>query len=316
MPSMLSGGARPFTRKPTGTGCGPTKPGFPRMKQWPMLAYRHAFHAGNHADVLKHLVLVQLLQHLNQKDKGYRVIDTHAGAGAYRVGGAQQQQEWVDGIGRLWGRSDLPPGVQAYVDLVKAVNGDGKLKVLPGSPLIAQHLMRAQDELHACELHPTDLRQLEKLLADIRHIHIHLGDGYQKLGPLLPPPTRRGLILIDPPYELKTDYARVLAAVREALQKFPDAVIAVWIPQLQRLEAQQLPQRLKNAFKGVVKKGWIDAQLSVVSPQGGGFGLLGSHMVVANPPHTLGPMLAQELPWLAEVLGQYPGAKGSLSAGT
>ena len=144
---------------------------------------------------------------------------------------------------------------------------------------------------------------------------IVLGDGYQALGPLLPPPTRRSLILIDPPYELKTDYARVLAAVREVLQKFPDAVIAVWIPQLQRLEAQQLPQRLRNAFKGVAKKGWLDAQLTVAPAQDGGFGLLGSHMVVCNPPHTLGLMLAQELPWLAERLGQFPGAKGSLATG-
>lgn len=280
-----------------------------------MLAYRHAFHAGNHADVLKHLVLIQLLRHLTQKEKGLRIVDTHGGAGAYRIGGGQQQQEWVDGIGRLWEAKDLPPGVQAYVDMVRAVNPDGRLKVMPGSPLIVQHHLRPQDELHACELHPNDYKQLAKLLADIRHVHVHLGDGYQALGPLLPPPTRRGLILIDPPYELKTDYARVLAAVREVLQKFPDAVIAVWIPQLQRLEAQQLPQRLRNAFKGVAKKGWLDAQLTVAPAQDGGFGLLGSHMVVCNPPHTLGLMLAQELPWLAERLGQFPGAKGSLATG-
>jgi 23S rRNA (adenine2030-N6)-methyltransferase len=281
-----------------------------------MLAYRHAFHAGNHADVLKHLVLVQLLQHLNQKEKGYRVIDTHAGAGAYRVGGASQQQEWVDGVGRLWpAPADAPPGVAAYLEQVKAVNGAGALRMLPGSPLIVQHQMRAQDELHAFELHPTDLRQLEKLMDGLKGIHVHLGDGYPGLPPLLPPPTRRGLILIDPPYELKADYARVLATVRTVLQKFPDAVLAVWVPQLQRLEAQQLPQRLVNAMKGVAKKGWLDASLQVAPGQDRGIGLLGSHMVVANPPHTLGPMLAAELPWLAGKLGQYPGAKGELRAG-
>jgi 23S rRNA (adenine2030-N6)-methyltransferase len=281
-----------------------------------MLAYRHAFHAGNHADVLKHLVLIQLLQHMVLKEKGVRVIDTHAGAGAYRIGGSSQQQEWVDGIGRLWGRSDLPAGAQAYVDMVKAVNPDGKLKVMPGSPLIVQHLMRAQDELHACELHPTDLRALEKLFDGVRHLHVHLGDGFAKLPTLLPPPTRRGLILIDPPYEKKPEYARVLAAVREALAKFPDAVIAVWVPQLQRLEAAELPQRLINAMKGVAKKGYLHAQLTVAPAQDGGFGLLGSSMVVANPPHTLGLLLAQELPWLAEQLGQYKGAKGTLTSGS
>jgi 23S rRNA (adenine2030-N6)-methyltransferase len=284
-----------------------------------MFAYRHAFHAGNHADVLKHLVLIQLLRHMAQKDKGFRVIDTHAGPGAYRVGAAAQQQEWAEGIGRLWHAKDLPPGVAAYVDQVRAVNQSGvagPVRILPGSPVIVQHHLRAQDELHACELHPTDLRQLEKLFDGVRHLHVHLEDGFAKLPTLLPPPTRRGLILIDPPYEKKTEYARVLAVVRDALQKFPDAVIAVWVPQVQRLEAQQLPQRLVNAMKGVVKKGWLDAQLTVVEPQAGGFGLMGSHMVVANPPHTLGTLLAQELPWLAERLGQFKGAKGSLSAGS
>jgi len=287
------------------------------MKQWPMLAYRHAFHAGNHADVLKHLVLIQLLQHMTQKEKGFRVIDTHAGAGAYRVGGSSQQQEWVDCAGRLMQAKDLPPGVAAYVAQLRAVNpGDGQLRILPGSPVIVQHHLRPQDELHACELHPTDLRALEKLFDGIRHIHVHLGDGFAKLPTLLPPPTRRGLVLIDPPYEKKTEYARVLASVREALTKFPDAVIAVWVPQIQRLESQQLPQRLINAMKGVAKKGWLHAQLTVAPAQDGGFGLLGSHMVVANPPHTLGTLLAQELPWLAERLGQFKGAKGVLSAGS
>jgi 23S rRNA (adenine2030-N6)-methyltransferase len=280
-----------------------------------MLAYRHAFHAGNHADVLKHLVLIQLLQHLNQKEKGYRVIDTHAGAGAYRVGGSKQQQEWADGVGRLWDVKDAPPGVAAYIAAVKAVNGGDKLKVVPGSPVITQHHLRPQDELHAFEMHPTDLRALEKLFEGIKGLHVHLQDGYAGLLPLLPPPTRRALILIDPPYEIKTDYARVLHVVRDALTKFPDAVLAVWVPQLQRVDAQQLPQRLVNAMKGVAKKGWLDAQLTVLPGQDAGFGLLGSHMVVANPPHTLGPLLATELPWLAERLGQFKGAKGLLRAG-
>jgi 23S rRNA (adenine2030-N6)-methyltransferase len=283
-----------------------------------MFAYRHAFHAGNHADVLKHLVLVQLLQHLGHKEKGFRVIDTHAGAGAYslRTEAANKKLEWLDGIGRLWERTDLPPGVAAYLDQVEAFNGPGVLKNVPGSPCLIRQMLRPQDELHAFEVHPTDLRALEKLMADVRGVKVHLQDGFAGLNALLPPPTRRGLILIDPPYELKTDYGRVLSTVRDALVKFPDAVIAVWIPQVQLLDAQQLPQRLRNAVKGVAKKGWLDASLSVVAPQAGGFGLLGSHMFVANPPHTLHTLLATELSWLAEVLGQYPGAKGQLSAGS
>jgi 23S rRNA (adenine2030-N6)-methyltransferase len=282
-----------------------------------MFAYRHAFHAGNHADVLKHLVLVQLLQHLGQKDKGFRVIDSHAGAGAYslRTEAANKKQEWLDGIGRLWERTDLPPGVAAYLDQVEAFNGPGVLKNVPGSPTLIRQLLRVQDELHAFEMHPTDLRALEKLMVGDKRVKVHLSDGFTGLTPLLPPPTRRGLVLIDPPYEIKADYSRVLSVVREALAKFPDAVIAVWIPQLQLLDAQQLPQRLRNAVQGVAKKGWLDASLSVAAPQDGGFGLLGSHVFVANPPHTLGSLLAQELPWLAQALGQYPGAKGVLSAG-
>ncbi len=283
-----------------------------------MFAYRHAFHAGNHADVLKHLVLVQLLQHLGQKDKGFRVVDTHAGAGAYslRTEAANKKLEWLDGIGRLWERTDLPAGVAAYLDQVEAFNGPGVLKSVPGSPTLIRQMLRPQDELHAFEMHPTDLRALEKLMAGTKGVKVHLSDGFAGLNALLPPPTRRGLILIDPPYELKTDYGRVLSTVRDVLTKFPDAVIAVWIPQVQLLDAQQLPQRLRNAVKGVAKKGWLDASLSVVAPQDGGFGLLGSHMFVANPPHTLHTLLATELAWLAEVLGQHPGAKGQLSAGS
>ncbi|MBB5203401.1 23S rRNA (adenine2030-N6)-methyltransferase [Inhella inkyongensis] len=282
-----------------------------------MFAYRHAFHAGNHADVLKHLVLVQLLQHLNQKEKGYRVIDTHAGAGAYslRSEEAHKKLEWLDGIGKIWERKDLPKGVAAYLDQVEAFNGPGVLKNVPGSPSLIRQMLRPQDELHAYEVHPTDLRALEKLMAEHKSVKVHLSDGFASLKAMLPPPTRRGLLLIDPPYELKTDYARTLAAVREALTRFPDCVVAVWIPQLQLLDAQQLPQRLRNAVKGLAKKGWLDAQLTVNPAQGGGFGLMGSHMFVVNPPHTLGTMLAEELPWLAQAMGQFEGAKGSLQAG-
>ncbi len=289
-----------------------------------MLAYRHAFHAGNHADVLKHLVLVQLLQHLNQKEKGYRVIDTHAGAGAYNVHSAEatKKMEWLDGIGRLWERKDLPPGVAAYLNQVEAFNGPGVLKHVPGSPMLIRQLMRPQDQFFACERHPADERLLRRGMADqaektglVRTVNVSLIDGYTILKGQLPPPTRRGLVLIDPSYELKADYAHVLTAVREALTRFPDAVIAVWIPQLQLLEATQLPQRLRNAVKGLAKKGWLDANLSVAPPQDGGFGLLGSHMFVANPPHTLHTLLATELPWLADVLGQFKGAKGTLEAG-
>jgi len=193
--------------------------------------YLHGFHAGNHADVLKHLVLVQLLQHLNQKEKGYRVIDTHAGAGAYslRSEQANKKLEWLEGIGRIYERKDLPKGVADYLNQVEAFNGPGVLKNVPGSPTLIRQLLRPQDELQAYEVHPTDLRALEKLMAEHKGVKVHLADGFTSLKAMLPPPSRRGLLLIDPSYELKTDYARVLAAVREALKLTRDASVSGFI---------------------------------------------------------------------------------------
>ena len=260
-----------------------------------MLAYRHAFHAGNHADVLKHTVLVAVLRHLAAKDKGFRVIDTHAGAGGYSLQGryAQKKHEYEGGIGRLWARDDLPPPVADYVDLVRQFNGDGALHQYPGSPAFARMLLRPQDQLRAYELHPTDFKILSSYLADAPGTEVHLSDGFAALKAQLPPPTRRGLLLIDPPYEVKTDYTRVLAALREALTRFADGVVMVWLPQLQLLEARQLPQRLKASAESQAKKGWLLARLSVGQADARGFGMLGSSVFIANPPHTLAPEIGR-----------------------
>ncbi len=281
-----------------------------------MLAYRHAFHAGNHADVLKHLVLVHLLRHLNAKDKGWRFVDTHAGAGGYSLEGAyaNKRAEYLDGIARLWERSDLPPPVADYVGLVRAFNGGSRLAQYPGSPAFAQMLRRPQDELHLHELHPTEHKILAAYLGGERGVKVQRDDGFAALKRELPPPTRRGLVLIDPPYELKTDYPRVLAALREALARFADGVVMIWLPQLQLLEAAQLPQRLKAAA-APAKKGWLSAALTVARGDARGFGLLGSRVFVVNPPHTLQPVLSELLPWLAGVLAQSDAAAGSVEAG-
>jgi 23S rRNA (adenine2030-N6)-methyltransferase len=281
-----------------------------------MLAYRHAFHAGNHADVLKHIVFVQLLRHFNLKDKGYRVVDTHAGAGGYSLEGgpAHKRDEFEQGIARLWGRSDLPPAVADYVDLVRQFNGGTRLAQYPGSPAFAQMLRRPQDELRLFELHPTDHKILASYLGEEPGVQIRMADGFAALRPLLPPPTRRGIVLIDPPYEIKTDYARVLAAVREILQRFADGTVMVWLPQLQLLEAAQLPQRLKAAA-GPAKKGWLHARLTVGSPDARGFGMFGSSVFVLNPPHTLGETLRDVLPWLADALAQNGSGQSHLDQG-
>ncbi|MFN7724647.1 MAG: 23S rRNA (adenine(2030)-N(6))-methyltransferase RlmJ [Rubrivivax sp.] len=271
-----------------------------------MLAYRHAFHAGNHADVLKHTVFTAVLRYMAQKEKGFRVIDTHAGAGGYALDGryAQQGGEAQTGIHALWGRQDLPAAVADYVGLVRQFNDSDHLKQYPGSPGLAHLLLRPQDQLRLFEMHPTDHKILASYLGDMPGVEVHLADGYGGLKSQLPPTTRRGVVLIDPPYEIKTDYARTLAALREALTRFPDAVVLVWLPQLRLLEAAQLPQRLKATADSQAKKGWLMATLTVGGPTDErGFGMFGSHMFVANPPHTLKADLQPALPFLAQALG-------------
>jgi 23S rRNA (adenine2030-N6)-methyltransferase len=276
-----------------------------------MLAYRHAFHAGNHADVLKHLVLVALLRHLNLKPKGWRLVDTHAGAGGYslRSNFARQHHEHADGIARLWplrGKADVPALLADYLGCIEAFNAGAALTQYPGSPAFAAMLQRDQDQLRFFERHPTDHKILASFAAGRHGVEVTLGDGFAALKSLLPPPTRRGLVLIDPPYELKADYARTLAALREALERFADGLVMIWLPQLQLLEATQLPQRLKASCLGVAKKGWMHARLTVrrAPAAGGGFGLLGSSVFVANPPHTLAAELREVLPLLAGRLAQ------------
>ena len=212
-----------------------------------MLSYRHGFHAGNHADVLKHVVLVQLLRQLTKKDKPLWVIDTHAGAGSYSLeqGFAAKKSEFADGIGRLWTRRDLPPALADYVDQVRAVNPDGALRVYPGSPQIALQVTRAQDRLRLFELHGTESRALQEHFAGAgRRVAVVAGDGFKGLKAVLPPPSRRGLVLIDPSYEVAEDYRAVRAAMRDALERFATGTYAVWYPQLQRRESESLPARI------------------------------------------------------------------------
>ena len=285
-----------------------------------MLAYRHAFHAGNHADVLKHLALVAVLRYLNLKDKGWRYVDTHAGAGGYSLEGeyAHKRAEYEQGIARLWDRTDLPPLAADYVAQVRAFNASaGKgtaLRQYPGSPALAHGLQRPQDQLRLFELHPTDHKILSSYLGEEAGCQVHLADGFGGLKGQLPPTTRRGLVLIDPPYEIKTDYTRTLAAFREALQRFPEGMVMVWLPQLQTVESAQLPQRLKASAETGAKKGWLHARLTVGRADARGFGLLGSHVVIANPPHTLAAGLRDTLPWLAEVLAQEAAPAGASAA--
>ena len=222
-----------------------------------MLSYRHAFHAGNHADVLKHIVLVQLLTYLNQKDKPYLYVDTHAGAGCYALdkGYAAQNAEFAEGIARLWKRKDLPVAVAAYVDIVRRLNPSGELRLYPGSPWIAAEVMRPDDRLRLHELHPTDGRLLGENFSDAgKRVQVLASEGLAGLKAAFPPPSRRGLALIDPSYEVKTDYAAVVDAVKDGLRRFATGTFAIWYPQLSRSDARQLPTRLK----ALDAKGWLN----------------------------------------------------------
>lgn len=275
-----------------------------------MLAYRHAFHAGNHADVLKHLVLAQVLLHMAAKEKPFSVIDTHAGAGGYSLESryAQRNAEATTGIERLWPRDDLPGALAHYVDLVRAFNGGGQLEQYPGSPAVANALLRPTDPMHCFELHPTDERILRAYLKSRAHAKVTLGDGFAGLAHALPPPSRRGVVLIDPSYELKADYTHTLAALREALALFATGVVMVWVPQLATVESRELPRRLLNAA-AAAPKGALHARLTVAeATDARGRGLLGSSMIVVNPPHGLADTLREVGPYLARTLGQFDGA--------
>ena len=272
-----------------------------------MLSYRHAFHAGNHADVLKHMLLVQLVHYLAQKDKPFSIIDTHAGAGLYALdsGYATKLAEYETGIGRLWSRGDLPAPLAEYANLVRELNPDGQLRVYPGSPWLALRTMREQDRLRLFELHSSDSDLLQKNFRDAgRRVIVSATDGFANLKALLPPPSRRGLILIDPSYEMKEDYLQVVHVLRDSLSRFATGMYAVWYPQLSRLESQQLPDKLKR----LAGESWLHVALTVRAPSADGVGMHGSGMFLINPPWTVHGMLKKTMPYLVSTLGQDAGA--------
>ncbi|MEJ8823933.1 23S rRNA (adenine(2030)-N(6))-methyltransferase RlmJ [Variovorax humicola] len=266
-----------------------------------MFSYRHAFHAGNHADVLKHTVLIATLAHLLEKEAALTVVDTHAGAGLYRLDGdyAGTSGEAADGILRLLapkttqkpaamsdapdlpaqgrarkaakpaGTIDAPlaPAIQGYLDLVRAFNPNGGSRVYPGSPFIVHHMLRDHDKLKLFELHPTDARTLDANIAQLeagRQIAVLREDGFGSATKFMPPPSRRALMLCDPSYEMKTDYGRVLDLIGESLKRFATGTYAVWYPIIPRPEAHDLPRRLKT-MATKAGKSWLHATLTVKS---------------------------------------------------
>ena len=273
-----------------------------------MLSYRHAFHAGNHADMLKHFVLWLVLDYFNRKDKPYWYIDTHAGAGLYDLSGGEAQKvgEYRDGIARLITAEKLPDTLSAFRARLQAMLP--QVGLYCGSPWLAQAETRETDKLRLFELHPADYQHLQNNMETAglkRRGIIRQEDGFQGLIALLPPPTRRAVVLIDPPYEQKQDYARVAHTLKEARKRFEQGCYLVWYPCLSREESRKLPEQLQK----LSPDNFLQAELYVKQPARDGFGMHGSGMFVINPPYLLAEQLRDNLPVLTELLAQDAGAR-------
>ncbi len=266
-----------------------------------MLSYRHAFHAGNHADVLKHYVLSLVLNYMNQKDKPYWVVDTHAGAGMYALKSefAQKNAEFKTGIARLFGANNLPESLENFVKIIEKYNENNKLEYYPGSPKIAEALLRKDDKLRLFELHPSDCKLLIENFRDKnRQTKVELQDGFTGIKAYLPPSSKRAVVLIDPPYELKNDYQRVLDCIKDSLSRFATGTYIIWYPLLQRPE----PLAMVDALKALQPNNWLDVSLSVELPNVDGFGMHGSGLYIINPPWTLPKTLEATMPILTKLL--------------
>jgi 23S rRNA (adenine2030-N6)-methyltransferase len=265
-----------------------------------VLSYRHSFHAGNFADVLKHLVQVRILRYLLQKDKPLLYLDTHAGAGGYQLGAAHasKAQEFENGIGLLWSRDDLPPQLADYMALVRRFNHSKRLTHYPGSPWFAQQLLRPVDRMVLHELHPADVAQLQRAFAAERRCRVRAEDGFAACLALLPPVERRGLVLIDPPYELKEDYQRVVDTLLGAYQRFATGTYALWYPVVERRRIDRLEKAL--AASGIRRILLLELGIAADHP---GHGMTASGMIVINPPFSLAAEMAPLLDYLARTLG-------------
>lgn len=273
--------------------------------------YRHAFHAGNFADVLKHLILTRIIVHLKRKETPFRVVDTHAGAGLYDLSGeaATRTGEWREGIGRLAGAEFPEPAREVlapYLDVIGA--GDGAPRLYPGSPLIAARLLRSGDRLIANELHPVDADALEAALQPFGNAKVMRVDGYSALKSTLPPKERRGLVVIDPPFEEPGELQRLVSALRQGVKRFANGIFVLWYP--------IKDPRPIGAFKREVGSLGLDKAMAVEfflrAPEDVGR-LNGHGMILLNAPFTLEGELRLVLPRLVELMGQGPGARFSIS---
>lgn len=265
-----------------------------------MLSYRHSFHAGNHADVLKHSVLCLILDAMISKDKPFVYMDTHAGAGSYRLNTPQAAKtaEYLAGVGALWGK-DWPTSALSYHNHLKALNPAGPLRLYPGSPKLAHGYLRAGDRMLLTELHSSDFPRLAELFRKDRKVKVYQENGYQRLKASVPPPERRGLVLIDPSYEVKTEYLEAVGTMIEACKKWATGIYALWYPVVDRREVRLLENKLKSS--GIRKI--LQLELDVL-PDTQERGMTGSGMLIINPPWTLLKDMESLFPWLLEGMKQ------------
>lgn len=269
-----------------------------------MLSYRHSYHAGNFADVLKHSVLIHILEHLNKKPKPFCYVDTHAGAGNYSLVSeqAEKTQEYQQGIGALWqkaGQADhVPEAIINYINVIKAFNTQDELTRYPGSPMIARHLMRSQDRLFLYELHNTEIELLRQSVNKDKRVQIAHEDGFKRCISNMPPQQRRGLVLIDPSYEMKTDYKQVIETLLQLYKRFATGIYALWYPVVERQRIDELEQKILSSSLQNVQLFEL-GQLA----DSQALGMTASGMIVINPPWTLKTEMQKVLPYLAEQLG-------------
>lgn len=272
--------------------------------------YRHAFHAGNFADVFKHAILLALLDALTAKDKPLCCFDTHAGRGGYRLDDAEARKtgEWREGIGRLFDVPDPPAPLRRYLDAIRACNPDGALRAYPGSPLLAAQALRPNDRLVLCDTQGDETAALRILFHDDARVHVHQRDGYVALNALLPPVEKRGLVMIDPPFEAQEgEFAAIETALARACARWPTGVYAVWYPIKSHRAIAPFHRHLAaGPFEKV-----LVAEL-LVQPDDSPLRLNGCGMLIANPPWKIDAVLAAMLPTLRSTLAQSPGASHRL----
>jgi 23S rRNA (adenine2030-N6)-methyltransferase len=269
-----------------------------------MLSYRHAFHAGNFADVLKHNTLTLILNYMTRKEKGFTYIDSHSGAGMYQLNEdyAQKTGEYKNGIEKLLNNSNIPEALVDYIEIINKINtietGRAQLTLYPGSPGIARHILRRQDSAHLFELHPSDYELLTEFTQHWRKSFVKKSDGYQGILALVPPPSRRAVVLIDPPYELKDDYSKAVQTIISGYQKFATGTYILWYPVVKR----QLIEKMAQQFTESNLKNLLQVEFCVHADNDE-YGMTGSGLFIVNPPWQLAKQMEEVLPYLVTTLG-------------